>query len=181
MRASSQTRLSDRRRALLEQASVALRGHLVALWRLTGGQAVAELVSRPGLPQQFVEFDVAGLLQRWGRVAPAGSLWVGCRIDADHWHVAPVRSDPPDPPPTGIERRSPERLVMELAGFSLGALERIWTAADQATVYLCSALCILDVCLGRIRTAQVLTPGVQAHLLSDLVGVADAIDQALSA
>ena len=106
MRASSQTRLSDRRRALLEQASVALRGHLVALWRLSGGQAVAELISRPGLPQQFAEFDVAGLLKRWGRVAPAGSLWVGCRIDADHWHVAPVRSDPPEPPPTGIERRS---------------------------------------------------------------------------
>ena len=53
MRASSQTRLSDRRRALVEQASVALRGHLVALWRLTGGQAVAELVSRPGLYQKL--------------------------------------------------------------------------------------------------------------------------------
>lgn len=91
MRASSQTRLSDRRRALLDQASVALKGHIVALWRLNGRQAVAELVSRPGLPQQEVEFDVAGLLQRWGRAAPAGSLWVGCRINADHWHVAPDR------------------------------------------------------------------------------------------
>ena len=181
MRASSQTRLADRRRALLDQASVALKGHIVALWRLTGGQAVAELVSQPGLPGQVVEFDVAGLLQRWGRVAPAGSLWVGCRIDADHWHVAPVRSDPPEPPPTGIERRSAERLVMELAGFALGAIERIWMAADQATVYLCSALCILDVCLARIRTAHVLTPSTQAHLLTDLAGVADAIDNALSA
>jgi hypothetical protein len=181
MRASSHVRLADRRRALLDQASVALKGHIVALWRLTGGQAVAELVSQPGLPGQVVEFDVAGLLQRWGRVAPAGSLWVGCRIDADHWHVAPVRSDPPEPPPTGIERRSAERLVMELAGFALGELERIWMAADQATVYLCSALCILDVCLARIRTAHVLTPSTQAHLLTDLVGVADAIDNALSA
>ena len=181
MRASSQTRLADRRRALLDQASVALKGHIVALWRLTGGQAVAELVSQPGLPGQVVEFDVAGLLQRWGRVAPAGSLWVGCRIDADHWHVAPVRSDPPEPPPTGIERRSAERLVMELAGFALGALERIWMAADQATVYLCSALCILDVCLARVRTAHVLTPSTQAHLLTDLAGVADAIDNALGA
>lgn len=181
MRASSQTRLSDRRRALLEQASVALRGHVVALWRLTGGQAVAELVSRPGLPQQDVELDVAGLLRRWGRVAPAGSLWVGCRIDADHWHVAPVRSDPPEPPPTGIERRSAERLVMELAGFALGEVERIWMATDQATVYLCSALCILDVCLARVRTAHLLTPSTQAHLLTDLAGVADAIDNALSA
>lgn len=181
MRASSQIRLADRRRALLDQASVALRGHIVALWRLSGGQAVAELVSRTGLTAQIAEFDVARLLQRWGRVAPAGSLWVGCRIDADHWHVAPVRSDSPEPPPTGIERRSPERLVMDLAGFSLGALERIWTAADQATVYLCSALCILDVCLERIRLAHMLTPSTQAHLLTDLAGVADAIENALSA
>jgi hypothetical protein len=180
MRASSQIRLADRRRALLDQASVALRGHIVALWRLSGGQAVAELVSQPLAPQQLVDFDVVGLLQRWGRVVLPGSLWVGCRIDADRWHVAPVRSDPPEPPPTGVERRSSERLVMELAGFSLGALERIWTAADQATVYLCSALCILDVCLGRIRTAQVLPAGVQAHLLADLAGVADAIDHAMS-
>jgi hypothetical protein len=181
MRASSHTPLADRRRALLDQASVALRGHVVALWRLIGGQAVAELVSQPGPQPQAVDFDVARLLQRWGREAPPGSLWVGCRIDADRWHVAPVRSDPPHRPPTGVERRSPERLVLELAGLCLGALERIWTAADQATVNLCSALCVLDICLGRVRTAQDLTPGVRAHLLSDLVGVAEAIDGALSA
>jgi hypothetical protein len=181
MRESSHLPLADGRRAVLDQASVALRGHVVALWRLNGGRAVAEIVSQPGPPSHVVEFDVAGLLQRWGRVAPPGSLWVGCRIDVDHWHVAPVRSEPPEPPPTGIERRSPARLVMELSGLCLGALERIATAADQATVYLCSALCVLDVCLGRVRTAHGLTPGVRAHLLADLAGVADAIDGALRA
>jgi len=181
MRESSLLSLMARRRALLDQASAALRGHVVALWRLNAGQAVAEIVSQPGPPQRAIEFDVAGLLQQWGRVAPPESLWVGCRIDVDRWHVAPVRSDPPEPPPTGIERRSPERLVLELSGLCLGALERLWTAADQATVYLCSALCVLDVCLGRVRIAQGLTPGARAHLLADLAGVADAIDGALSA
>lgn len=181
MRESSLNTLADRRRALLDQASAALRGHVVALWRLNGGRAVAEMVSRPEPPQRAIDFDVAGLLQRWGRVAPPESLWVGCRIDVDRWQVAPVRSDQPEPPPTGVERRSPERLVMELAGLCLGALERIWQAADQTTVYLCSALCVLDVCLERVRTAQGLTPSVRAHLLADLAGVADSIDGALRA
>jgi hypothetical protein len=181
MRASSHDPLADRRRVLLDQASVALRGHVVAVWRMIGGKAVAELVSQPGRERQSVDFDVAGLLQRWGRVAPPGSLWIGSRIDGDRWHVAPVRSDPPHRPPTGRERRSPDRLVLELAGLCLGALERIWTAADQATVNLCSALCVLDICLGRVRAAQDLTPGVRAHLLNDLAGVAQAIDLALSA
>lgn len=180
MRESSLLTLADRRRALLDQASAALRGHVVALWRMNGGRAVAEIVSRPEPARRAVEFDVAGLLHRWGRVAPPESLWVGCCMDVDRWHVAPVRVDPPEPPPTGIERRSPERLVIELCGLCLGALERIWAAADQATVYLCSALDVLDVCLGRVRTAHGLTPGVRAHLLADLAGVADAIDGALS-
>jgi hypothetical protein len=180
MRASSHNPLADRRRALLDQASIALRGQVVALWRLIGGRAVAEVVSQPGPQSTAVDVDVAGLLQRWGRVAPPGSLWVGCRIGTDRWHVAPVRSEP-HLPPTGVERRSPDRLVLELAGLCLGALERIWSVADQATVNLCSALCVLDICLGRVRSVQDFTPGMRARLLSDLVGVADAIDGALSA
>ena len=181
MRESSLLTLADRRRALLDQASAALRGHLVALWRFANGRpAVAEIVSAPEPPRHAIEFDLAGLLHRWGRVAPPDSLWVGCRMDTDHWYVAPVRTDLPEPPPTGIERRSPERIVIELAGLCIGALERISVAADQATVYLCTALDVLDVCLGRVRTAHGLTPGVRAHLLADLAGVADAIDGALS-
>ena len=69
--------------------------------------------------------------------------------------------------------------MIELAGLSLGALERIWQAADQATVYLCAALEVLDTCLGRVRQADGLSVGARAHLLADLAGVADAIDVAL--
>ena len=181
MRESSLHSLADRRRALLDQASAALRGHVVALWRLNGGRAVAEMVSRPEPPQRAIDFDVAGLLQRWGRVAPPESLWVGCRIDVDRWQVAPVRSDQPEPPPTGVERRSPERLVIELAGLCFGALEPMWITADQATVYLCAALEVIESCLRRVRTTDGLSLHARAHLLADLAGVADSIDGALRA
>lgn len=182
MREPSLLSLYARRRALLDQVSGALHGQVVALWRLPrGGLAVTEAVSRPEQARGGVDFDLKGLLQRWGRVAAPESLWVGCQIAVGHWHVAAVRSDPPEPPPAGIERRSPERLVIELAGLSLGALERLGRAADQATVFLCAAMEVLDTCLGRIRGADGLSVVARAHLLADLAGVADAIDGALRA
>jgi hypothetical protein len=180
MRESSLQTLADRRHALLDQASAALRGRVVALWRMVReDQAVTEIVSASENTLATIEFDLAGWLQRWGRVAPLESLWVGCRMDTDHWHVAPVRSDPPRRPPAGVERRSPERLVIDLAGLCFGALEPLWSAADQATVYLCAALEVLQSCLGRVHATDGLSPHARARLLADLAGVADAIDGAL--
>src|SRR6266498_6105178 len=171
---SSLISLYEHRSELLNQLSTALRGRTVALWRVArGGLATTEAVSRRPPPAGAVEFDVAGVLRRWGRLALPQSLWVGCRVDADRWHVAAVRNDPPAPPPTGIERRSPERLVVELGGLCLGAHEREWMAVDQATVYLTSALELLETCLGRVRTTEGLSPKDRAHILADLAGVAD--------
>ncbi len=182
MRESSLISLYERRCELLNQLSTALRGRTVALWRVArGGLAMTEAVSRQPPPADDVEFDVAGVLRRWGRLALPQSLWIGCRVDADRWHVAAVRSDPPAPPPTGLERRSPERLVVELGGLCLGAHERAWLAVDQATVYLCSALERLEGCAGRVRTAEGLSATGRAHLLADLANLADVIDGALEA
>jgi len=69
----------------------------------------------------------------------------------------------PAPPPAGIERRSRERLVLELAGLSLGALA------------------LLDACFERVRRVESLTPSARAHLLADLTVVEDAIEGALDA
>ena len=182
MRESSLHSLYERRCVLLNQLSAALRGRVVALWRVArGGLAMTEAVSRPQPAGDALEFDLGGMLRRWGRVALPHSLWIGCRVDADRWHVAEVRSDPPPPPPTGIERRSPERLVVELGGLCLGAHEREWMAVDQATVYLTSALELLETCLGRVRTTEGLSPNGRAHILADLAGVADVINDALQA
>jgi hypothetical protein len=54
-------------------------------------------------------------------------------------------------------------------------------AVDQATVYLCSALELLETCLGRVRTAEGLSPNGRAHILADLASLADVIDGALQA
>jgi hypothetical protein len=180
MRESSLISFYERRCELLNQLSAALRGRTVALWRVVrGGLTTTEAVSRRLPPEEAMEFDLTGVLRRWGRLPLPQSLWIGCRVDADRWHVAAVRSDPPSPPPTGLERRSPERLVVELGGLCLGAHERAWSAVDQATVYLCSALEVLEGCSGRVRTAQGLSAAGRAHILADLANVADVIDGAL--
>src|ERR1043166_6542980 len=180
MRESSLINLYERRCELLNQLSAALRGRTVALWRIVrGGLPRTEAVSQRPTPASELDFDLTGVLRRWGRLALPHSLWIGCRVDRDRWHVAAVRSDPPAPPPTGLERRSPERLVVELGGLCLGAHERAWSAVDQATVYLCSALDLVERCLTRIRTVDGLSPNGRAHLLADLAGVSDVINDAM--
>ena len=127
-----------------------------------------------------LDLDVPGTLRMWGRAATDGSLWVMGRLEPDRWQIAPVRSELPPPSPTGVERRSPERLVLELTGVLLGALERVWAVADQAVVHLCTALAVIDVSLGRLREPRALTTGARARLLADLAIIAEAIENALS-
>ncbi len=181
MRDSAPHRLTERRQAILRQTSAALRGQPVILWRVVKGIALAEVASPANPPRDVIEFDVVAALRAWGGAVGDRSLWVVCRREPSRWHVARVRSDVPAPPPDGVERRSPERLVLELAGLSLGALEQIWAVADQATVYLCGALALLEACLERVRAAHGLTTTTRAHLLADLAFVADAIQGGLDA
>src|SRR5256885_16093961 len=55
------------------------------------------------------------------------ALPIWCRLDngdgAGQWCVAPVRQQPPAPPPDGVERRSRERMTLELAGLCVGLLD----------------------------------------------------------
>src|ERR1700704_337232 len=50
-------------------------------------------------------------------------LWVAGRSRRQGWCVAPVRSELPLPPPDGVERRSLERLTLELGGVCIGLIE----------------------------------------------------------
>ena len=178
MSESSLISLYERRCELLNQLSTALRGRTVALWRVVqGGLASTEAVSRRPPPHHAVVFYFARVLRRWGRLALPHSLWVGCRVDADHWHVAAVRRDPPAPPPTGLERRSPERLVVELGALCFGAHERAWSALDQAAVFLCTARELLESCLERISAQG--PSASRARVLADLANVASVLDEAL--
>lgn len=107
---------------VLRQASIVL-GRPVILWEVTGAhEAVPRAASESELQANAPKFDLGATLRRWNVPVPVGSRWIASPGDTpDAWVVAPVRTRPPAPPPNGRERRSRERLALELAGLALGA------------------------------------------------------------
>jgi signal transduction histidine kinase len=99
-------------------------GRPVVLWEIIGPhQAVARASSGPDVGARPPGFDLDAALQQWSIPVPIGSRWVSAPgATPDAWVVAPVRSRPPAGPPGGRERRSRERLTLELAGLALGAI-----------------------------------------------------------
>jgi len=70
--------------------------------------------------------EVEATLRELGELratGPSPRLWVAGRLKPQHWCVTPVWSALPQPPPAGVERRSPERLTLELGGVCIGLLE----------------------------------------------------------
>ncbi len=110
---------------VLRQASVAL-GRTVTLYEAseTGDLVPRASSSRhPGYHETKIDLDAT--LRRWGHTIPPGSRWIAARVaDEGPWVIAPLRSQPPAPPPGGKERRSPQRLTIELAGLCLGLIDR---------------------------------------------------------
>jgi len=108
---------------VLRQAS-ALLGRPVILWEVTGAhEAVPRAASQADLEVGPPQFDLSATLRGWNVPIPVGSRWVASPgKTAEGWVVAPVRSRAPAPPPGGRERRSRERLALELAGLALGAM-----------------------------------------------------------
>lgn len=113
---------------VLRQASAVL-GRPVTLWEVTGAhEAVARATSDPGAPPGLPNFDLDSTLRGWKVPIPVGSRWVAtpaaARAPHGGWVIAPVRSRPPAPPPGGHERRSRERIALELAGLAVGLIDR---------------------------------------------------------
>lgn len=191
------------RAEVLRAASIALQARVVTLWEVspeatllpvaTGGSAAS--VSDTAL-------DVEATLQRWGAPVIQGSRWVGCRLNGNGaWCVAPVRTRPPAPPPAGVERRSKERMTLELAGLCIGLISQPSpesarpraTATDAALEWvrqpsviahevanpLTAALAYLELCTERVRDDGGLGPGAKKGLVEDLTSVEEGIEQAL--
>ncbi len=184
---------------VLRQARVALRNRAVTLWEITPTGGLAPLVSTAAnLPGDAARRELDAALHQWGAQLIAGSRWVGCRLeDAGRWCVAPVRSRPALPPPGGIERRSPERLILELAGLCVGTMdaagpgrrlppnEAAWEHARQPAVIAHEVGNQLTVAGGNlgfgiaaVHAAPSLDPAFRAQLLEDLMNVAKSIEQA---
>src|SRR5467141_1359968 len=113
------------RREILRQASIALGGRPVTVWEVSvRAELEPQASSAPAPGHHDSNLDVDATLRRWGIHIVQGSRFVGSRAPEGFWVVAPVRTRPPSPPPEGRERRSRERLTLELAGLCLGLLDR---------------------------------------------------------
>jgi len=192
----------ERRREVLRQASVALQGRVVTVWEVSArAQVRPVLASVPNPPPASTALDLETTLHRWGAPIIEGNRWVGCLLaDGGRWCIAPVRQQPAAPPPGGVERRSPERMALELAGLCLGLVDQPLPSrprlpemdalaelsrqpsviAHEVANPLTAALAYLDLSLERVRTAQTLEPVFRAGLLADLGSVGDGIDQAIA-
>lgn len=110
---------------ILRQASLALGGRTVTLYELSPEPSLVPQVSSDPHPRHHdTKIDLDATLKRWGVPIRLGSRWVGTRTGEEAWVVAPVRSAPPAPPPSGRERRSAERLTLELTGLCIGLIDR---------------------------------------------------------
>jgi signal transduction histidine kinase len=187
-----------RQREVLRQAGVALHDRLVVLWEVTtDGRLGTVVTSVVDPPQQATELDRDTTLGRWGVPIVAGSRWVGTRVDT-RWCIAPVRTQPPAPPPGGIERRSRERLTLELAGLCVGLLDAqpgphqrlppdqaLWELSRHPSVIAHEVGNPLTVALGNVglsvesvKRATGLDPTFRATLLEDLAHATGGIEQA---
>src|SRR2546428_7634864 len=117
--------MHEHRREVLREASVALQGRVVTLWEVSSRAEVTPVMTSAGSAQSGdARLDLDSTLHRWGAPIIQGSRWVGCQLDdAGPWCIAPVRRQPAAPPPDGVERRSRERITLELAGLCLGLVD----------------------------------------------------------
>jgi signal transduction histidine kinase len=193
--------MHQHRREVLREASVALQGRVVTLWEVSPrAEVIAVMSSAPTPQERDTRLDLDSTLHRWGAPIIQGSRWVGCRLeDAGPWCVAPVRKQPASPPPDGVERRSRERIMLELAGLCLGLVDQPPAVrprapepdalaefvrqpsviAHEVANPLTAALASLDLSLDVIRTAPSLEPGFRAELLEELAGVGEGMEQAI--
>jgi signal transduction histidine kinase len=193
-----------RRREVLRQASVVLRGRPVVLWEVSPEAALLPVLSSAARdrPPAAGAHDLAATLAGWHTALIEGSRWVGCRLEeGGRWCVAPVRTLPPAPPPGTGERRSRERLTLELAGLCMGLLDRPSAGrqprlperdaltelsrhpsviAHEVANPLTAALAGLEVYKDRLRTAALPDAGLRTELLDELGGVESAIEQAVA-
>ena len=194
--------MPEHRREVLREASVALQGRVVTLWEVSSRAEVVPVLTTAATPHsRDTRLDLDTTLHHWGAPIIQGSRWVGCRLnDAGAWCVAPVRKQPAAPPPDGVERRSRERMTLELAGLCLGLVDQPPVAdrprlaepdalaelvrqpsviAHEVANPLTAALASLDLSLDLIRTTTSVTPGFRAELLQELAGVGEGMEQAI--
>jgi len=186
---------------VLRQAGVALSGRVVTLWEISRESEATPLLNSLGVASPATTpLSLDETLRQWGAPVIAHSRWVGCRAkEGTRWCVAPVRTRPAAPPPRGLERRSTDRLILELAGLGLGMLratdasarsrlppaDALWELARQPSVIahevgnpLAVALGHVDLIMEALQEVMTLDQGARSQLLDDLAHVSRGIERA---
>ncbi|MGA2381959.1 MAG: hypothetical protein ABSG61_00860 [Gemmatimonadales bacterium] len=107
---------------VLRRASAALNGRMVGVWEVSPENSLVPVVTNvtDALAWDATP-EVKEALRHLAMPVGPGSRWVAGRVSGpEQWCVAPVRDQVPAPPPYAQERRSRERLALELAGLCLG-------------------------------------------------------------
>src|SRR5881396_2898069 len=195
--------MQEHRREVLREASIALQGRAVTLWEVSSrAEVIPVMTTAPTSQSGDTRLDLDSTLHHWGAPIIQGSRWVGCRLDhAGPWCVAPVRRQPAAPPPDGIERRSRERITLELAGLCLGLVDQppvvsrprltepdaLVELTRQPSVIahevanpLTAAAVSLELCADSVRAAGQVDPPFRAQLLEELAHVGEGIEHALA-
>jgi len=125
MNGSLSSAVEQRWHEVLRRAAIALKGAGVGVWEPDerGRLRLLATSDTEGLAPVGAA-DLEATLRKLD-VLPTGSAprrWVASRFNGQRWCIAPVRRDPPQPPPAGVERRGPERLTLELAGVCIGLI-----------------------------------------------------------
>ena len=107
---------------VLRRASAVLHGRMVGVWEVGRDDSLIPVATNATDEQaRDVTPQVHLAIRQIKMPHPPGSRWVAGRTSENgNWCVAPVRDRVPDPPPHAQERRSRERLALELAGLCLG-------------------------------------------------------------
>src|ERR1041384_8255560 len=124
--------VDHRWRAVLRVAGTALRGRAVGLWETdASGHLHLVAADAEGRVPSLAADELETALHALHVDRPAGRRWVASHLKAGQWCIAPVRSHPPLPPPSVVERRGRERMTLELAGVCIGLLSSSETASGS--------------------------------------------------
>lgn len=183
---------------ILRQASVALGGRPVQVWEAAGtDRMVLQAASTVDASPPGTDGALSEALQRWHVPIRHGTRWVSCHLEGKaSWVIAPLRARPAKPPPDGQERRSRERMVLELAGLCLGLADSAERApggdplrelaglpamiAHEASNPLTAARAGLQLAMSAVGSWQDLAADRRLELLDDLGQVVDDIDRAVA-
>ncbi len=116
---------AQRWREVLRRAGIALSGQTVGVFESDARGHLHPLAVSDDpaeLPDSAIR-ELERRLGEWKAERAPGRRWLASRLDTGRWCVAPVPSALPEAPPSGIERRGRERLLLELAGVCLSLLE----------------------------------------------------------